>query len=280
MTTNQQPPSVLIEAVLLDREPIAFRDEVRIQPSQGNLEIQYTALSFANAAYLRFKYKIEGLDRDWIDAGTRRSAFFSYLPPGEYTFKVIAANSDGVWNTEGKSLRITVLPPFYRTWWFVTLAVLSLAGQRSWPYSNTASRSSNAGKAAQQAFARQLLESQEQERRRIAAELHDSLGQNLLVIKNRALLNALTLPDGPARTKFNEISDAVSHTLDEVRTISHDLRPPHLDQLGLRTALVAMIEQVDGSSTTRFIARTGRTRWALPSRRRDPALPHRAGGAQ
>ena len=106
--------------------------------------------------------------------------------------------------------------------------------------------------AAQQAFARQLLESQEGERKRIASELHDSLGQNLLVIKNRALLQALSLPDEHGRTQFTEFSDAVSQTLEEVRTISYDLRPSHLDQLGLRTALVAMIEKVSASSTIQF----------------------------
>jgi signal transduction histidine kinase len=106
--------------------------------------------------------------------------------------------------------------------------------------------------AAQQAFARQLLESQEGERKRIASELHDSLGQNLLVIKNRALLQALTLRDEQARTQFTEFSDAVSQTLEEVRTISYALRPSHLDQLGLRTALVAMIEKVSASSTIKF----------------------------
>ena len=101
--------------------------------------------------------------------------------------------------------------------------------------------------------------------------MHDSLGQNLLVIKNRALLNALTLPDEQIRTQFNEFSDAVSHTLEEVRTISHDLRPPHLDQLGLRTALVAMIEKVAASSPIRFTHGSGRVRWALCARRRHHA---------
>ena len=247
VTTNQQSPSVLIEAVLQDRAPVAFRDEVRLQPGQGNLEIQYTALSFANAAYLRFKYKLEGLDGDWVDAGTRRAAFFSYLPPGSYTFKVIAANSDGFWNTEGKSLRITVLPPFYRTWWFLTLAALAVGSAVLGVFKYRV-RQLEQRQAAQRMFARQLLASQETERQRIAAELHDSLGQNLLVIKNRALLNAMTLPDERVRAQFTEFSDAVSQTLEEVRSISYDLRPSHLDQLGLRTALVAMIEKVAASS--------------------------------
>ena len=244
VTTNQQPPPVLIEAVLLDRVPIPFRDEVRMQPSQGNLEIRYTALSFANAAHLRFRYKIDGLDLHWIDAGTRRSAFVSYLPPGEYTFKVIAANSDGVWNTEGKTLRITVLPPFYRTWWFLTLAVLSFAGAIVAVFKYRISQLESR-QTAQQEFARQLIESQESERKRIAAELHDGLGQNLLIVKNRALLG-LSQPDNGARAvaQLNEISTVVSQSLNEVRQIAANLHPSQLDLLGLTKAVEAIIHNV------------------------------------
>lgn len=248
VTTNQQPPSVLIEAVLLDRSPINFRDEVRIQPGQGNLEIQYTALSFTNASYLRFKYKIEGLDPDWIDAGTRRSAFFSYLPPGGYTFKVIAANSDGVWNTEGRSLRIRVLPPFWRRWWFISLGLVSIAGLAfgAYRWRITALQRRN---AQQEAFARQLIESQESERKRIAAELHDGLGQNLLVVKNRALLGLSQPNDGArAAAQLNEISTVVSQSIEEVRQIAANLHPAQLDLLGLTKALEAMISKVAAAS--------------------------------
>jgi len=78
------------------------------------------------------------------------------------------------------------------------------------------------------------------------------MGQNLLVIKNRALLNAMTLPDERAQAQFTELSDAVSQTLEEVRSIPYDLRPSHLDQLGLRTAMVAMVEKVAASSQLQF----------------------------
>jgi len=144
-----------------------------------------------------------------------------------------------------------VLPPFYRTWWFLTLAVLAVTAAIFFAFKYRVNQLKRR-QAAQEAFSRQLLDSQEAERKRIAVELHDGLGQNLLVIKNRALLNSLTIPDERARTQFNEFSDAVSLTLEEVRTISHDLRPPHLDQLGLRTALIAMIEKVAASSTIEF----------------------------
>jgi DNA-binding NarL/FixJ family response regulator len=120
---NPHPPPVVIEECLLDRAALDFSDQAQIAPSQRNLEIHYTALSFIKPEHIRFKYKLEGLDKDWVDAGTRRQAFYSYIPPGQYTFTVIAANSDGLWNTEGRSLRIIALPPFYRTWWFIFLTI-------------------------------------------------------------------------------------------------------------------------------------------------------------
>ncbi|HKQ91548.1 MAG TPA: two-component regulator propeller domain-containing protein [Blastocatellia bacterium] len=256
---NAQPPPVIIESFMLDRAPVAplsFDRPVRIAPGWENFEIEYTALSFVNSERLRFKYKLEGLDQDWTEAGTRRTAYYSYVPPGQYVFRVIAANSDGVWNTEGQSLRIIVAPPFYRTWWFTTLVAAGASGLLGFAWRYRVAQFKRA-QAAQQAFARQLIESQESERKRIAAELHDSLGQNLLIIRNRALLQATTLSDGSSRSQFDTFGAAISQTLEEVRAISHDLRPPHLDQLGLRTALVAMIERVAASSTIRIMHELG-----------------------
>jgi signal transduction histidine kinase len=245
VTTNQQPPPVLIEAVLQDRAPIAWRDGVRLQPGQGSLEIQYTALAFANAAHLRFKYKLEGLDDDWVDAGLRRTAFFSYLPPGGYTFKVIAANSDGVWNLQGQSLRITVPPPFYRAGWFLTLAGLSIGGVvfAAFKYRLT---QLERRQAAQQAFSRRLIESQEAERKRIASELHDSLSQNLVIIKNRAMVS-LQERDDPdqAFEQIEEIAEAADHALAEVREIAHNLRPYQIDRLGLTKAIEAIVKKAN-----------------------------------
>ena len=75
---------------------------------------------------MRFRYKLQGLDREWVEAGDRRTAYYSHLPPGRYTFTVTGANSDGVWNQTGASLAVTVVPPFWRTWWFTGLAGLSV----------------------------------------------------------------------------------------------------------------------------------------------------------
>jgi signal transduction histidine kinase/ligand-binding sensor domain-containing protein len=251
VTTNTQPPQVVIEGVRIENKSVAedsWESVLRIEPAQHNFEIQYTALSFINSENLRFKYKLEGLDEDWVEAGQRRTAYFSYVPPGEYTFKIIAANSDGVWNSEGQRLRITVLPPFYRTWWFLVLTVfgvtaLVFAGFR-YRIAQLEQR-----QAAQQAFASQLIESQEAERQRIAAELHDSLGQHLLVIRNRAALGERVVQD-PVQSKnqFDEITASSILAISEVRTISQNLRPVNLDRLGLAVTIEEMAENVAASS--------------------------------
>ncbi|MDQ4120235.1 MAG: histidine kinase [Acidobacteriota bacterium] len=246
---NPLPPPVVIENCLLEREQTKCRENLQISPGQENLEIHYTGLSFIKPEQMRFKYMLEGLDEDWVEAGTRRTAYFSYLPPGDYAFRVIAANSDGVWNETGALMRISVLPPFWRTWWFLILSVLGVSGLVFLLYERRVRRLQKAH-LAQANFSRQLIESQEQERKRIAAELHDGLGQNLLVIKNRVLL-ALSEPEAPetAFAQLDEISGTVSQAIEEVRTIAHNLRPYQLDRLGLTLAIQAIIKKVAQSST-------------------------------
>jgi len=171
-----------------------------------------------------------------VEAGTRRTAYYTHLPPGEYGFTVIADNGDGVWNTEGKSLRVVVMPPFYRTWWFITFAIAGAAGVLAFAWHVRVSQLQRA-QAAHHVFARQLIASQEQERKRIAAELHDSLGQQFLLIKNSA-----------ARQQFGDIDAAATQGLEEVRSIAYDLRPLNLDRLGLTVALEEMLDKVSSAS--------------------------------
>ncbi len=254
---NAQPPPVMIESFLVDRAPVAplsLDRPVRIAPGWENFEIEYTALSFINSERLRFKYKLEGLDQDWTDAGTRRAAYYSYVPPGQYVFRVIAANSDGVWNTEGQSLRVIALPPFYRTWWFVTLAAIGAAGLLGFAWRRRVAQFKRA-QATQRAFSRQLIESQESERKRIAAELHDSLGQRLVVIKNLALM-VLNSPskNGETREQIEEISAEASQAIGEVKEISHNLRPYQLDRIGLTKAIEAIVRTAQSASEIVFKA--------------------------
>jgi len=179
-------------------------------------------------------------------------AYFPYLSPGNYTFRVLAANSDGVWNTTGASVRIKVVPPFWRTWWFLALSLaLVLGAVLIWDRRRIARLEQ--ARAAQAAFSRQLMQSQEDERKRIAAELHDSLGQSLAIIKNRALLS-LSAPDNHERAleQLREISEASAEVMDEVKEIAHNLRPYQLDRLGLTKTIKGMIQKVSETSGLRL----------------------------
>jgi signal transduction histidine kinase/ligand-binding sensor domain-containing protein len=252
ITHNPLPPSVLIESATLDRAPASIAAGLRITPGQSNLEIAYTALSFIKADQIRFRYQLIGQDDGWIEAGTRRTAYYSYLRPGQYTFKVIAANSDGIWNSKGAQLEIVVLPAFYQTWWFRLLAFLALMGGAGLVFRHRLDQAHRA-RRAQEEFSRRLIDSQEQERKRIAAELHDSLGQNLLVIKNYALMG-LNAANGtnPTREHLNEISDSATLAIEEVRQIAHNLRPYQLERLGLTNTLQAMLRQIANASDIGF----------------------------
>jgi signal transduction histidine kinase/ligand-binding sensor domain-containing protein len=249
-------PPVVIEQVLVDRREPDPRQAIQVRAA-GDLEIHYTGLSFSQPESVRFKYKLAGLDANWTDAGARRTAYYSHLPAGRYTFTVIAANPEGVWNLTGASVGFEVVPPFYRTWWFLTLSTLGLVGLVLWIYENRIRRLRQAH-AARVAFSAQLIDSQERERKRIAAELHDSLGQQLVIIKNRALLGARHTPEptaddlDPAREQFDEIASTASAAIDEVREIAYHLRPFHLDRLGVRSTIEAMVERVSAATGIAF----------------------------
>ena len=97
------------------------------RPARGDLEFHYTGLSFVDPERVRFRYMLEGFDREWIDAGTRRTAFYTNIPPGRYTFRVTACNNDGVWNETGASARFSLRPRFRDTPWFYGLCAVGLA---------------------------------------------------------------------------------------------------------------------------------------------------------
>jgi ligand-binding sensor domain-containing protein/signal transduction histidine kinase len=245
ITTNPIPPPVAIETIKIDNESLGDNlPAVEIAPGKNNLEINYTGLSFVKPEFVKFRYRLDGLDKDWIEAGTRRAAYYSYLPPGDYVFRVAAANSDGVWNETGKQVRVKVLPPFYRTLWFVLLTLALGGGAMFVLYRRRVSRLEQAQKS-QEEFSRRLLASQEQERQRIAAELHDSIGQSLLIIKNRAFL-ALSDLDEPetVREQLEELSESAAGAIEECREISYNLRPYQISRFGLTKTLEAIFNRI------------------------------------
>jgi ligand-binding sensor domain-containing protein/signal transduction histidine kinase len=115
---NEQPPPVVLEQIIIDNELINLEENVPFSPGKKKFELHYTGLSFLVPEKVKFKYKLDGFDNKWVDAETRRTAYYTNIPPGDYTFKVIACNNDGIWNEEGTSIKLTILPPFWQTWWF------------------------------------------------------------------------------------------------------------------------------------------------------------------
>jgi signal transduction histidine kinase/ligand-binding sensor domain-containing protein len=250
---NAVPPPVVIESAVLDRAVLDLRRPVEIYPHQSQLEIAYAGLSFIKPEHVRFKYRLEGLSNEWNEVGNRRVAYYTKVPPGKYLFRVAAANSDGVWNETGATLAIRVHPPIWATPWFGAGVVL-FCGTLGVLLYRARIRKLKQAQAAQEAFARQLLASQEGERKRIAAELHDGLGQNLLVIKNWAALARRALePESRARAPLEEVTAAATRSIEEVREIAHNLRPYHLDEIGLTEAIAAMVERIAEASGIRFV---------------------------
>ena len=125
--TNTLPPPVVIEQVLVDRRAIAHGvEDGTLEPGRGDLEFHYAGLSFVDPDRVTFRYMLEGFDREWVEAGPRRTAFYTNIPPGRYTFRVRAANNDGVWSDRDASVRFSLRPHFRQTPWFFGLCAVGL----------------------------------------------------------------------------------------------------------------------------------------------------------
>ncbi|HEX8271464.1 MAG TPA: triple tyrosine motif-containing protein [Longimicrobiaceae bacterium] len=172
---NTVPPPVQLRAFTAGGQRWSVgdpaRDTLRLPPRTTPLAVAYAAYSLAIPERVRFRYRLEGFDTAWQDAGGRREAFYTNLPPGSYRFRVVAANDDGVWNTAGASLAFTIEPAWNQTWWFRALAAALLvlapaAAAAAW-------QRRRARRAAERAQAR--FEAMLAERTRVARELHDTL---------------------------------------------------------------------------------------------------------
>lgn len=215
LTINRLPPPVAIEEVLLDgraqlpaRPVIASRlrthsqpPAIQVPPGKRQVELRYTALSFVSPDRVRFRHKLEGLDEDWVEAGTVRAAQYSFLRPGHYTFRVMACNNDGIWNEEGVTLAMRVLPHFYQTWWFLGLMGFGVIGTVAAVVRQTVVR-----KMRRELEQLERQRAVERDRARIAKDIHDDLGAGLTHI---TLLTELARrsPNEETPVHLNHISD-------------------------------------------------------------------------
>jgi signal transduction histidine kinase len=196
---NRLAPPVLIEGLLVDNKPLAdlaSPSRLKIPPGRHRFEFQYTGLSFDAPEKVRFKHRLDQLDADWVDAETKRTAEYPYIPPGDYTFRVTACNNDGVWNETGAALAFTVLPYFWQMAWFRALGL-----------SGTVLLSSSGvwyGTRRRMRRKLELLERQraiERERTRIAKDIHDDLGASLTRINLMSQSARRGMDDEPQTVK-------------------------------------------------------------------------------
>lgn len=114
LRSNSTVPPVVIHSVLVDGRPVAGVSPVELPPRTGKIEIHFDGLSFQAPEKVRFRYRLEGFEASWVDAGTRRSAFYTSLPPGDFVFRVVAANNDGVWNETGARFAFRLKPGLHQ----------------------------------------------------------------------------------------------------------------------------------------------------------------------
>lgn len=237
---NPLPPPVTIEEVALDDEVQAdpFR-ELTVRPGTHRLEFRFSGLSLAAPEKVRFRHRLEPFDRDWIEVGTRRVAYYSGVRPGNYRFQVTACNNDGVWNETGAALGVVILPPWWMTWWFRSLMAVGVAGVVFGWYELRLHRLRRE-RLAQESFSRQLIGLQENERRRLAGELHDGLGQDLLVIASQAQLG-MGHSENPSATatRLQDIAETARQAIQQARRMAHNLRPGLVEELGFTKAVRA-----------------------------------------
>jgi ligand-binding sensor domain-containing protein/signal transduction histidine kinase len=211
---NRVTPPVVIEKVLVDDQVRGLDQDLIIQPGTNRLEFQYAGLSFVAPQKVQYRYQLQGFDHGWIEAGSRRAAFYTNLPPGRYRFQVMAANNDGVWNTAGASFALRLLPHFYQTWWFYS--ALALAGLL----------------LGYLVYRWRVLQVEAQwgavlaERGRLAREIHDTLAQGFVGISVQLELVArlLTSSREAALQQLDQARALVRASLAEARTSIWDLR--------------------------------------------------------
>ena len=257
--SNRVPPPVHVESLVADHRAYEARSGLRLPPLVRDIAIEFSALTLADPSSTRFRYRLEGHDNDWQEAVDRRLVTYTNLPPGNYRFRVKAANNSGVWNEEGAQLDFSILPAFYQTAWFRAACVAVLIGL-AWGAFQLRLRMRI--RRLQREF-EATLEARVAERTRIARELHDTLLQRFhgLLLQFQAAFNLL--PDRPrdSRQILSGAIDQVAEAITEGRDAVQGLRASTLETNSLAQSLRALAEDLaneNGHATTAHIDVQGR----------------------
>jgi signal transduction histidine kinase/ligand-binding sensor domain-containing protein len=243
LRSNTTPPPVHIEEVVADQRILPVEDRLHLAALTRNLSIRYTALSFVAPQKVRFRYKLEGHDLIWQDPGTRREAFYSDLGPGNYQFRVIASNNDGIWNNVGATLNFEIAPAWYQTISFhasCVAAFLLLLWALYRLRLHQLERQFNV-----------RLEERVNERTRIARDLHDTLLQSFHGLLLRFQTVSYLLPAGEAKQRLDGTIDQAAEAITEGRDAVQGLRSSTVETTDLAVAIRTLGEELAISESGR-----------------------------
>ena len=247
------PPPTYIKELRVNGDVYPISRQLSFSYDENNIEVGFIGLSFEDEREVRYRYRLQGLDNRWNGPSKNHSVVYAHLDPGQYVFQVNAINASGVESALPATLAITIHPPVWRTWWFVSSAALLFVAIGPVIYYRRVAKL-KLQKLEEELFSRRLIQSQEDERKRIAASLHDGLGQDLLIIKNKADLAILESSAGEDTGRYADIAGVASEAIEAARDIAHNLRPYQIDQLGLTKAIESITQRVSKSSTIAFSA--------------------------
>ncbi|HVH26685.1 MAG TPA: two-component regulator propeller domain-containing protein [Vicinamibacterales bacterium] len=221
------PARVRIEGAYIDDRRVEALQETELSPRTSRLEIQYAVLNLTAPFKTRFRHRLQGFDDQWIEAGTRREAFYTNLPPRQYQFQVIASNDDGTWTDPGAVWSFTIAPMFYQTTWFAVVSVVTVVvGVAAAWYLHL--------RQVRRRFALLLGE-----RARLSREIHDTLLQSLVgvALQFDAMASDIDSSIPPRKDDFVRMRKTVEEYIREARQSIWDLRSPKLRSADLVTAL-------------------------------------------
>ncbi len=260
---NLQPPPVVITALRIRNEAVYknLSEDEQIQlPYQDNfVSFEFAALDYTMPEKNQYAYRLEGLDSDWVYAGTRQYADYPDLKPGDYVFRVKGSNSDGVWNEKGIGIRITIEPPFWQTWTFRIMVAASLVLLAVGIYRQRVQSMKERGRELERQVEertqeiKQLSEKAQElavmeERQRLARELHDAVSQTLFSASLIAEALPTFLQDSPdeGQELLVKLQQLNRGALAEMRALLMELRPAALAEASMRDLLRQLGQSVSG----------------------------------
>ena len=265
MPANNQPPPVHITNLVADNKALGISANLNLPPLSRSIRIEYNGLSYVRPQKVVFKYRLSGIDTDWQDVGARREAFYMNLPPGKYSFQVIARNSDDVWNTIGDSLQFTLPPTFYQTRWFLVLEIGSALLVLFLIFRIRLTR------------ATELLNAQHRERLaerdRIARDLHDTLLQGFHGLMIRLHTGVKMIPPAEAaKAVLNDVINRADLVIIEGRNSVRNLREHLRERSKLSIELERATAELRIGDTPSFVSTIFGTECELDSDAHDEIL--------